>query len=77
MNALSRETFDFMGDLWKNNSRKWFDDNRQRYEDHVRKPLKLYWKETPVLFNFRRVIIAGTMPADLIEQQSGTTNQSR
>ena len=29
-----------MADLWKNNNRNWFDENRKRYDEHVRLPLK-------------------------------------
>jgi len=38
--TLSPESFKFMADLWTNNSKLWFDENRKRYEEHVQKPLK-------------------------------------
>ncbi|NND18401.1 MAG: DUF2461 family protein, partial [Silicimonas sp.] len=32
--AFTRETFDFLRDLSRNNSKDWFDANRDRYEAH-------------------------------------------
>jgi uncharacterized protein (TIGR02453 family) len=40
MNLLSKESFSFMADLWDNNNKAWFDQNRKRYEEHVREPMK-------------------------------------
>jgi len=40
MTTLSSESFQFMADLWVNNSKPWFDENRKRYEEHVQKPMK-------------------------------------
>jgi len=40
MKTLGSETFQFMADLWENNNKAWFDENRKRYESEVRKPLK-------------------------------------
>ncbi len=36
---LSPELFAFLCDLRQHNERAWFEANRQRYEDHVRRPL--------------------------------------
>jgi len=38
--ALSEESFRFMANLWANNNKPWFDANRNRYDEHIRKPLK-------------------------------------
>lgn len=38
MSRFSRETFRFLSDLADNNRRDWFDDNRDRYERHVKEP---------------------------------------
>jgi uncharacterized protein (TIGR02453 family) len=35
---FSRETFRFLSDLADNNRRDWFDENRDRYEGHVKEP---------------------------------------
>ena len=35
---FSAKTFNFLNELASNNNRKWFDCNRQRYEDEVREP---------------------------------------
>jgi len=40
MKTLDRKTFQFMADLWENNNKGWFDENRTHYENSVRKPLK-------------------------------------
>jgi len=40
MAQLSKESIEFMADLWKNNSKLWFDANRGRYDEYVRLPLK-------------------------------------
>ena len=37
---ITKETFRFMAELWENNNKKWFDNNRQRYIEHVREPIK-------------------------------------
>jgi uncharacterized protein (TIGR02453 family) len=37
---LNEESFRFMADLYRNNNKPWFDDNRKRYEEHVRNPMK-------------------------------------
>ncbi len=41
MQQISAETFKFMADLWVNNNKGWFDENRKRYEQHVRRPMKI------------------------------------
>ena len=38
--AFSDATFEFLKDLEANNNKAWFDDNRQRYEDHWLEPAK-------------------------------------
>ncbi|MDP8241176.1 MAG: DUF2461 domain-containing protein [Candidatus Hatepunaea meridiana] len=40
MRQISVESFKFMADLWNNNNKQWFTDNRRRYEETVRLPLK-------------------------------------
>ena len=40
MTGLSGESFRFMAELWRNNDKGWFAANRERYETHVRRPLK-------------------------------------
>jgi uncharacterized protein (TIGR02453 family) len=40
LTTLSSESFRFMAELQQNNNKPWFDANRERYEEHVRKPLK-------------------------------------
>lgn len=40
MASISEETFRFMALLSKNNNKSWFDQNRKRYEKHVRNPLR-------------------------------------
>jgi len=35
---FTKDTFRFLKDLKANNSRPWFEDNRDRYEDHVKVP---------------------------------------
>jgi len=40
MSRITKEAFKFMAELWDNNNKPWFDENRKRYEEHVRKPLK-------------------------------------
>jgi len=37
---LTQETYDFLAELEKNNSKVWFDENRKRYEQFVRQPIK-------------------------------------
>lgn len=39
MAHFTTATFDFLFDLDVNNSRQWMDDNRDRYEQHVKQPL--------------------------------------
>lgn len=38
MSRFSTETFRFLSDLSHNNSREWFQENRPRYDQHVRDP---------------------------------------
>ena len=38
MTFFSTETFSFLGDLKKNNSKSWFDSSRDRYEAHWKAP---------------------------------------
>jgi uncharacterized protein (TIGR02453 family) len=40
MNEISSRAFKFMSDLWNNNSKEWFDENRERYANEVREPIK-------------------------------------
>jgi uncharacterized protein (TIGR02453 family) len=35
---FSEETFDFLSDLKANNRRDWFDENRDRYRQHIQEP---------------------------------------
>ncbi|MBD3233373.1 MAG: DUF2461 family protein [candidate division Zixibacteria bacterium] len=37
---ITKETFQFMADLWDNNNKNWFNQNRERYVEHVREPMK-------------------------------------
>ncbi|MBU0519372.1 DUF2461 domain-containing protein [bacterium] len=37
---LTQEAFRFMADLGENNNKAWFDENRKRYEQYVRQPMK-------------------------------------
>ncbi len=37
---LSKESFRFMSDLYSDNNKQWFDQNRKRYEQFVREPMK-------------------------------------
>jgi uncharacterized protein (TIGR02453 family) len=37
-NHFTTATFDFLGELSRNNKREWFNDNKQRYEEYVRGP---------------------------------------
>jgi len=39
MAYFTKEYLDFFQELEKNNSKEWFDKNRKRYENHVRKPM--------------------------------------
>ncbi len=43
--GFSKETFGFLKELGENNSRKWFDANRRRYEDHVLIPMRALVEE--------------------------------
>lgn len=36
--GFSRDTFSFLGDLKDNNNKQWFDENRDRYEDVLKRP---------------------------------------
>jgi len=38
--TLGTDSIAFMRDLWKNNSKIWFDQNRERYINSVREPMK-------------------------------------
>ena len=40
MSHLSQDYLDFFSELEKNNSKEWFDENRKRYENSVKKPFK-------------------------------------
>ncbi len=40
MNEINKSAFKFMSDLWNNNSKEWFDENRERYAQEVREPIK-------------------------------------
>lgn len=42
MAGFSQETFDFIADLRRNNNKKWFDKNRERYEEHYLEPAKQF-----------------------------------
>lgn len=37
---LDEHSFQFMQDLWENNNKTWFDENRIRYESLIREPIK-------------------------------------
>ena len=37
---IGTESFQFMKDLWDNNNKSWFDENRKRYEKVLRNPMK-------------------------------------
>lgn len=37
---LGKEAWQFMAELWDNNSKEWFDQNRKRYETVLRDPFK-------------------------------------
>jgi len=37
--SINHELFDFFSDLKENNNRVWFQDNKDRYEQHVKEPL--------------------------------------
>ncbi|MCP4726431.1 MAG: DUF2461 domain-containing protein [bacterium] len=43
--GFSQETFSFLKELGDNNSKKWFDLNRKRYEDHVLTPFRALVEE--------------------------------
>ena len=45
MAELTKLAFQFLEDLYANNRKEWFDDNRVRYEQHVREPMKTIAKE--------------------------------
>ena len=38
MSYFTKDLFKFFNDLEKNNSREWFNENKKRYEDSVKKP---------------------------------------
>lgn len=40
LESVNHNTFNFMADLAENNSKVWFDSQRERYVNHVREPLK-------------------------------------
>lgn len=40
---FSKETIKFFSELRDNNNKKWFDENRERYETYIKKPLKLFF----------------------------------
>lgn len=40
--GFSRETFRFFQDLTGNNNRKWFDSQRERYQEHVLEPAQAF-----------------------------------
>jgi uncharacterized protein (TIGR02453 family) len=42
MQYFTEQYLDFMAELAVNNNKAWFDDNRKRYEQHVREPFKLF-----------------------------------
>jgi uncharacterized protein (TIGR02453 family) len=42
---FTNSTFKFLGELSKNNQREWFNNNKLRYEEHVRTPALLFIEE--------------------------------
>ncbi|MBZ0265067.1 DUF2461 domain-containing protein [bacterium] len=40
MAVLSEESYQFFAELFENNNREWFEENRSRYDEHVRLPIK-------------------------------------
>jgi len=42
MQYFTKEYIDFFKELEKNNHKDWFDLNRKRYEEHVKKPFKIF-----------------------------------
>ena len=45
MPQLTTESFKFMAELWANNNKAWFEENRKRYDQHVRLPMKAMVKD--------------------------------
>ena len=44
-NGFTKKAITFLRGLEKNNSKEWFDENRDLYDDHRRMPATLYVKE--------------------------------
>ncbi len=44
-NGFTKKTITFLRGLEKNNSKEWFDENRDLYDDHLMMPATLYVKE--------------------------------
>ena len=49
MDSISKEYLKFFKDLAKNNHKDWFQENKKRYETHVRKPMINLVEEVSVL----------------------------
>ncbi len=45
MSYFTKKTFDFLFDLDVNNNRAWFEDNRDRFEQHVREPMLAFIRD--------------------------------
>ncbi len=45
MGYLTKEFINFFKELEKNNNKEWFDENRKRYENHVKKPFAKFIDE--------------------------------
>lgn len=43
--GFSKDTFTFLEELEKNNEKEWFDENRDRYENNLREPLRDLFKD--------------------------------
>ena len=60
MAYITDKTFRFLRDLERNNNREWFADNRERYENDLKRPLLLFIAD----FGSRLEKISGHMVAD-------------
>ena len=61
---FSKETFDFLSELKKNNSREWFNSNKGRYEEFVKEPfLEFITAVGPQLRKISPNIVADPRPS--------------
>jgi len=61
---FSPETFAFLRELAENNNRQWFQDNRQRYEEHVKVPAMSFVVDFgAILRKISRHFMADTRPS--------------